>query len=97
MPTYIVKLEKDGISKYLEWSTIVDAPITKGVSLEEFTEYYKFMYPDRWEQLWTRMALVKQHGVSSTWCTLDELISFNRAGDKESSLDFEGLWAKYCT
>ncbi len=46
MPKYIIKITdpKDNTDYFMEWSTVVDAPITYGCSLEEFKEYYKKEY-----------------------------------------------------
>jgi hypothetical protein len=40
MPTYICKFQDGEKAYYLEWSTIVDAPITTGMSLQEFKQHY---------------------------------------------------------
>lgn len=40
MGKFIIKIH----DHYLEWSTIVDAPITLGMSLDEFRAYYQDMY-----------------------------------------------------
>lgn len=40
MPRYIVKLERDDREWLLVWSTVVDAPVTRGMSREEFAEWY---------------------------------------------------------
>lgn len=40
MPRYIIKIK----DKYFEWSTIVDAPVTNGMSLTEFRSYYQSEY-----------------------------------------------------
>lgn len=41
MPRFIIKLTdpKDGLSYYLIWSTVVDAPVTYGLSLDEIKEW----------------------------------------------------------
>jgi hypothetical protein len=40
MPSYIIKLE----DKYVVWSTIVDAPISRGMSKEKLSQYIEFHY-----------------------------------------------------
>ena len=43
MPRFIIKItdEKDNKDYYMMWSTVVDAPVTYGLSLDEFKEYFK--------------------------------------------------------
>jgi hypothetical protein len=41
MGRFICKFEDKDDVYYLEWSTVVDAPVTFGMSLEEFKEYYR--------------------------------------------------------
>jgi hypothetical protein len=100
MPRYIVKLtdEKTNTNYYLEWSTVVDAPITYGMSLEEFNDYYKEEYGNSGlEQLAARMERVEQKGTSSMLdASADEVISFNRAGDGETCITKEQIIQKFC-
>jgi hypothetical protein len=94
MPRYIIKLA----DKYLEWSTIVDAPVTNGMSLEEFKEYYKSEYGVQGlNGLEERLKRVEEKGTSSIYeGSVDEVISGNRAGDNEKKLTKEEIIEKYC-
>jgi len=101
MPVYIVKLhdERDGKDYYMEWSTIVDAPVTYGLSKEEFEEYYGEEYGnDGMLKLPVRMERVERKGTSGRppFDDLNELIDFNRAGEAESCLSVPELIDKYC-
>jgi len=87
MPRYIAKLE----GKYFEWSTVVEAPVTKAMSLEDFKEYYKDMYGQRGlENLETLMPLVDKTGIScrlgSTIEDYIELSILNGAYDSRDEL-----------
>jgi hypothetical protein len=84
MPRYICKLD----DLYFEWSTIVDAPITYGMTLEEFAEHYRSEYGESGMRDFSeRMERVEQKGTSShSDASVDELISWNRAGDGEQFL-----------
>ncbi len=97
MARYIVKLQKGSEARYLEWSTMVDAPVTYGLTLEEFTEYYELHYGiDALASLPSRMARVEAHGTSSLSDTLDDLMVLNRAGEKEAKLgSVDELWKRY--
>lgn len=101
MPTFIIKLhdERDGKDYYMEWSTIVDAPVTYGLPKKEFEEYYGQEYGDSGSlKLPKRMARVEKTGTSASSPndSLENLISCNRAGDEETSLTKEQLIDKYC-
>jgi hypothetical protein len=101
MPTYIIKLtdEKDNTDYYMEWSTVVDAPITYGLSLEEFKEYYQTQYGTAgMRDLGYRMERVEEKGTSALppFDNMDEVLKHNRAGEGETCLDKEGLLERYC-
>ena len=97
MGRYIVKLECDGQPYYLEWSTIVDAPVTYGMTLEEFKAHYLEIYgTSGMEGFNIRMERVENIGHSAyNESTLDELISCNRAGEKEKCLTKEEIIDTY--
>lgn len=82
MPRIICKL--DGL--YFEWSTIVDAPLTYGMTLDEFTNYYRGTYgTEGLATLPERLTRVEAKGCSSLLHTsIDDLIAWNRAGEDEA-------------
>ena len=99
MPTYIIKLtDKAKQDYYLEWSTIVDAPVTPGMSLDDFKEYYKERHgADAFAKLPERLERVEVNGVSAFgYQSLKSLISCNRAGENEKHLSMSGIIKKYC-
>ena len=62
---YIIKLSTPRGDRYLEWSTIVDAPVTYGMPLDEFTAYYRDQYgAEGMRALPERMARVEAKGTS---------------------------------
>ena len=81
MPRYICKL--DGL--YFEWSTVVDAPVTPGMTLPEFEAYYRDEYGrSEFPLLAERLARVEATGTSSLiHGSVDEVIEYNRAGRGE--------------
>lgn len=82
---------------YFEWSTIADAPITRGMNLEEFTKYYSNKYPYGVEYFLHRFNRVELKGTSSHLDdSADETIAFNRAGDNETHLTKQEIIDKYC-
>jgi len=100
MPKFIIKMEKDGEERYLEWSTIVDAPVTYGMPYDEFLEYYRVEHGARsMDDLLSecgRMERVRKNGTSEHGSkSVHDTISCNRAGDKESEITYDEIWQKY--
>ena len=95
MPTFIVKLA----GKYLEWSTIVDAPVTNGMTLDEFREYYREWYGRAaLPGLDERLARVEQTGTSNRdGETPEQLIACNRAGPNETELTLDQIVERFIT
>lgn len=78
MPRYIIKLN----DYYFEWSSIVDAPVTFGMKLEDFKEYYQEAYGiERMRDLDYRLERIEMFGTSSVTPTTPwDMIKGNRAG-----------------
>jgi len=102
MPRYAMKIHDEKLNKdwYLEWSTIVDAPVTYGMSLEEFTEYCRSEYGNSHMRLEfdDRMKRVEEQGSSCYFDTdgINHYFEYNRAGKNETVLNKEGILDKYC-
>jgi hypothetical protein len=94
MPHFIVKIK----DKYIEWSTIVDAPISHGMSLGEFKKYYQNEYGNRGIQtLQDRLDRVEEKGTSEIDADcLEDTVSFNRAGLQETELTVDEIYRVYC-
>jgi hypothetical protein len=101
MPRYIAKFtdKETKTDYYLEWSTIVDAPVTYGVSLDEFKEYYKTQYGSHgFKDLDERLERVEAKGTSSQIDeNINDLIEGNRAGVDEEELTYDEIVREYCT
>lgn len=83
---------------WLEWSSVVDAPVTYGMSEEQFIAYYTRSYGTRaGRELPARMERARATGTSMIGETLAELIAYNRAGPRESTLTLAEIIAAYCT
>lgn len=83
---------------YLEWSSIIDAPITFGMSRDEFEVYHRDEYGAHGHRDFNdRMARVEKTGSSylldTTAC---EVVSGNRAGPDESELTLDEVYQAYC-
>ena len=100
MPRYVCKFQDGDEAYYLDWSTIVDAPITCGMSLEDFKEYYRVNYGGEIyinSELVGRLRRVEEKGTSAKiYNNLDELIRHNRAGKNETCLSKDQIIEWYC-
>jgi hypothetical protein len=89
MGRFIMKLHDSTENKdlYFEWSTVVDSPVTVGMSLEEFKEYYKNEYGSQgMRELDERLKRVEEKGVSGhpPYDNLESFFNYNRAGENET-------------
>ena len=82
--------------KYFEWSTIVDAPVTYGMTEEELEKYIERQYGKiGLNKLPHRLERVEETGTSAYWCDLKSIITPNRAGGSEEELTKEEIYNKY--
>lgn len=93
MPTYIIKLDTPVGPRYLDYSTVCDAPITYGMTLDEFKTYYRDEYGRAGaKDLDDRLSRVEAKGTSShIHANLAALLRSNRAGRGETCLTIEQI------
>ncbi len=101
MGKFIIKIidPQDNKDYFMEWSTIVDAPVTWGMSLEEFRQYTKGEYGRQGlNDLQERLDRVALKGSSGhpPYDDMKDVIKNNHAGENESEIDEEGLLNRYC-
>jgi len=99
MARYIVKLTdpKSNVDYFLEWSTIVDAPVTYGMSEIEFREYYREYYGTSSDAILNgRLDRVNLTGISAVGGTLNEVTRNNRAGENETNISLQEILENYC-
>ena len=101
MGRFIVKLtdEKTNQDYYMEWSTIVDAPVTYGLELEEFKGYYLEKYGRHgFKDLDDRLERAEKFGTSAhpPFNDLNSYFRNNHAGENGICLDREGILENYC-
>lgn len=84
--------------KYLEWSTMVAAPVTYGMTLDQLRDWIKEEYGRAGlEELPRDLENVERQGTAfQINLPLEELISNNRAGDGETELTLDQIYEKYC-
>lgn len=100
MKRIFISLQQDaptGKEYFLEWSTIVDAPMSKGMSLEEFVAYFKTEHPNDVHLLHDILQRVAKNGHSSIiHDSIDSIIMENTAGDDDQELTKKQIIEKYC-
>jgi hypothetical protein len=100
MPTYICKVKAAGRDYYFEFSTVVDAPVTLGMTRKEFEKHYREEYGNHaFEsgEFQNRMKRVEAKGTSSRLhVSAEEVLSANRAGKDETCLTIAQLIDAYC-
>lgn len=101
MPRYIMKLHdpETEVDFYFEWSTIVDAPITYGMTLPLFKAHWKARYGwDSMEELRERLKMVDARGISSPlpFNDIDEILDGNQAGPDQSEATKKYILENYC-
>lgn len=99
MPRFIVKLERGPAAWYLEWSTVVDAPVSYGMPLAEFREYVRAEEGSRGlAELDARLERAEAQGTSLVGSreSARDAVAFNRAGPSESCLTYDELVEEFC-
>lgn len=94
MPNYIVKCR----GHYAEWSTVVDAPVTRFMTLDQFAAYYRTEYGERgMDDLPARLDRADGPNACSAYTgeSWASMVAFNRCGPRETRLTEDEIWAKY--
>lgn len=94
MPRCVAKLAED---TYVEWSTIVDAPVTYTMTREQMLSYLDRKDGERsYDENRQRLNRTDLTGTSFHDATsLKNLISGNRAGEKETRITLEEIIERY--
>jgi hypothetical protein len=98
MAGIIVKLRDGDATWYLEWFSRVEAPVTYGMTRQEFEAWYRDEYGRAgMAEFEARMERVERTGCSSAvGQTVEGLIALNRAGDGGKALTRDEIVHKYC-
>ena len=102
----IIKLVgEDKREWFMEWSSVVDAPLTYGMNLEGLADHVRYNHGQAGiDELPERMARVDKRGHSmilGAWSTsaddgVEYITSGNRAGVGETTLTNAQIVAMYC-
>lgn len=93
MPRFIVKFK----DKYMIFSTIVDAPVTYGMTIGELEDYVRMTHGQSGlDDLPKRLERVERYGSSSMGKrSAEDVMGFNRAGPNEDCLTMEEIYQAY--
>jgi len=82
---------------YFIWSTVVDAPITYKMTIDEITDYIRFQNGEEGVRLLPeRLKRVEEKGTSSyVYKSVEAVIRCNRSGKNESNLSLENFISIY--
>lgn len=94
MAKYVIKIR----DKYLEWSTAVDAPVTRGMTREEMIEHLVLSVTEEARSnAGRRLCRADDHGSSAIpFESAEDVIFGNRAGPGETELSIDGIYDEYC-
>jgi hypothetical protein len=99
MPRCLVKLADD---EYVEWSTVVDAPVTYAMTRDEMADYLRGEYgAHREHETPARLDRCDERGHSALWPGADRancaeaFIEGNRAGQNEREASLAELREVY--
>jgi len=84
--------------RYFEWSTVVDAPITSGMTKNELRAYIKGESGNKGlESLEARIERCDECGTSFHGETLEGMLALNHAGEEgETELTANEIYEEYC-
>jgi hypothetical protein len=93
----LVRFERDGREWFVEWSTVVDAPITYGLTEAELRDYIREEYGRQGSaDLDERIVRCRGTGTSFRGETGPTVILGNRAGHNEALLSEDEIVEWYC-
>lgn len=98
MGRFLIRVDTDQGPRYLDYSTIVDAPITNGMTREECSAYLLEENGRRYEhEIEPSIARADAHGTSCRSATsATEAILCNRAGPNETKATLAEIVERYC-
>ncbi len=88
MPHYILKIKTAKGPRYIDWSTIVDAPVSGALTRAEIKEHWKRTYGSAASvDIGDRLKDADKYGTDCfDHSTIEQVIGGNRAGPRESEL-----------
>ncbi len=99
MPRIVCKFATPEGERYLIWSTVVDAPITFGLPLDEFEDYIRETQDQEDARYFRDVLLPRlEHNTTTSQMepTVEELVTFNRAGIDQTTLTLEQIVDFFC-
>lgn len=97
MAKFFIKINDGKRDWYLHWSTVVDAPTSRGMSYEELKKYVEEKDGENGLKLFdSNSKNFDRTGTSSPGITLDDLLCHNRAGVNETTANKEEILNGFC-
>ena len=93
MSRFFVKLLKNDVPHYLVWSTVVDAPVSDGMPLEKFREYFLNSRGQDFVEYFDEHIEIANKNYEENL----NFIDLNRAGGNEEQLTIDEIIEYYCT
>lgn len=91
--------EKSDKDYFLEWSSIVDSFVTRGMSEAEYHEYFISEYGRSYaDQINSDIERINKTGSNSRtgMTTLQSILDFNCCGENDEKLNLEEILIQYC-
>ena len=93
MPHYVLKIKGKERTRYMIWSTIVDAPIYYDMDYEDVRKYWNEQFGRQGMLGFKRMMEEVEKTGSSIGQSPREIIKGNRAGKNERPLSYDRIVA----
>ena len=82
--------------RYMEWSTIVDAPVSPALAIDDFREWYR----DKYGRVGLRdfendLEEIDERGTNYNYTKLETVVELNRAGEKEARITLDEIYERY--
>jgi hypothetical protein len=83
---------------YLLYSTVVDAPVSRGMTFEEYLDFYEKSNGEKLtpEEIEEKKDLFKKNGTDFQFEEVGSLLKCNRAGIDEQCANKEEILEYYC-
>jgi hypothetical protein len=93
MPHYVLKIKGTKKTRYIIWSTIVDAPIIYDMTRTDLKKYWEEEYGRSGMRNFDRMMETVEETGSSIGENPKEIMKGNRAGKNERPLSYDRIVA----
>lgn len=95
----ILRLECGGVERFLVWSTVVDTPVSYGLTEQELVEWFTIEHGrSGTERLPAQIDRARRCGTSSLmYESAEKAYALNFAGQRGETLTLDEIWDRYVT